>query len=127
MTLSLRKEETKNDRTRDFIRLRGARYVIQKNSATVFECTKCGFVNDYSMMYENASFLAQKSSHFSCCGFSRLREYAKCGFANISSFPPLASFIYAFIRFSSSSIVFVRVFVDAFNSSYFLSGRRRRF
>ena len=33
--------------TRDFIRLGGARYVIQKNSTTVIEYTKCGFVNDY--------------------------------------------------------------------------------
>jgi sarcosine oxidase delta subunit len=52
------------------------------------------------MMYENASFLAQKSSHFSYCGFSRsCDEYAKCGFANISSPAPLASFIKVFFFF----------------------------
>ena len=34
--------------TRDFIRLEEhATYVIQKNSTTVIEYTKCGFVNDY--------------------------------------------------------------------------------
>ena len=47
LTSDFESEKRKRTRTRDFIRLRGARCVIQKNSTPVIEYAKCGFVNDY--------------------------------------------------------------------------------
>jgi hypothetical protein len=47
LTSDFREKRRQITRERDFIRLRGARCVIQKNSTPVIEYAKCGSVNDY--------------------------------------------------------------------------------